>query len=156
MTRPSRSRITWPARGGAIRPSRQGLRSVRQPAPKGSPPSITTPNMTTPSSPRSTPCSTRSLQALSARARAKQSISTRSPCRLPGRALEEPRSSQGKPSGTEKEEIEMAGYLIANISVRDSKGFEEYRKQVAPLIARFKGRYLVRGGELRTLEGNSN
>ena len=36
----------------------------------------------------------------------------------------------------------MAGYLIANISVRDPKGFEEYRKQVAPLIARFKGRYL--------------
>jgi uncharacterized protein (DUF1330 family) len=50
----------------------------------------------------------------------------------------------------------MAGYLIANISIRDPKGFEEYRKQVAPLIARFKGRYLVRGGELRTLEGNPN
>ncbi|MBV9589437.1 MAG: DUF1330 domain-containing protein [Hyphomicrobiales bacterium] len=48
----------------------------------------------------------------------------------------------------------MAGYLIANIRVRDHKGFEEYRNQVAPLIARFKGRYLVRGGELRPLEGN--
>ena len=50
----------------------------------------------------------------------------------------------------------MAGYLIANISVSDPKGFERYRNEVAPLIARFKGRYLVRGGELRTLEGNPN
>ncbi len=50
----------------------------------------------------------------------------------------------------------MAGYLIANLSIHDPKAFEEYRKQVAPLIGRFKGRYLVRGGELRILEGNPN
>ncbi len=50
----------------------------------------------------------------------------------------------------------MAGYLIANITVRDPKGFAEYGKQVAPIVARYKGRYLVRGGELRTLEGDSN
>jgi uncharacterized protein (DUF1330 family) len=50
----------------------------------------------------------------------------------------------------------MAGYLIANLHIHDPKGFEEYRKQVAPLIARFKGRYLVRGGELRALEGEPN
>lgn len=50
----------------------------------------------------------------------------------------------------------MAGYLIANLSIHDPKVFEEYRKKVAPLVARFKGRYLVRGGELRTLEGNGN
>jgi uncharacterized protein (DUF1330 family) len=32
--------------------------------------------------------------------------------------------------------------------------FGEYRQQVAPLIKKFGGRYLVRGGDLRRLEGN--
>jgi uncharacterized protein (DUF1330 family) len=48
----------------------------------------------------------------------------------------------------------MAGYLIANIEVIDAKGFEEYRQKVAPLIAQFGGRYIVRGGDVRRLEGS--
>ena len=48
----------------------------------------------------------------------------------------------------------MPGYLIANLDVTDTAGFEEYRQKVTPLIAKFGGRYLVRGGEVRTLEGN--
>jgi uncharacterized protein (DUF1330 family) len=48
----------------------------------------------------------------------------------------------------------MPGYLIANLDVTDAAGFEEYRQKVTPLIAKFGGRYLVRGGEVRTLEGN--
>lgn len=48
----------------------------------------------------------------------------------------------------------MPGYLIANLDVTDAAGFEEYRQKVAAVIAKFGGRYLVRGGELRTLEGN--
>ena len=47
----------------------------------------------------------------------------------------------------------MAGYLIANIEVTDAKTFEDYRNQVAPIIARFGGRYLVRGGATVMLEG---
>jgi uncharacterized protein (DUF1330 family) len=47
----------------------------------------------------------------------------------------------------------MKGYLIANIDVRDPKAFAEYREKVAPMIARFGGRYLVRGGTLRNVEG---
>jgi uncharacterized protein (DUF1330 family) len=50
----------------------------------------------------------------------------------------------------------MAGYLIANLGIHDPNVFDEYRKQVAPIIARFKGRYLVRGGELHTLEGSGS
>jgi uncharacterized protein (DUF1330 family) len=50
----------------------------------------------------------------------------------------------------------MKGYLIANIDVRDPHAFEEYREKVSPLIARFGGRYLVRGGKLRNLEGALN
>jgi uncharacterized protein (DUF1330 family) len=48
----------------------------------------------------------------------------------------------------------MPGYLIANIEVTEPAKFEEYRQKVAPLIAQFGGRYLVRGGEVRRLEGN--
>lgn len=48
----------------------------------------------------------------------------------------------------------MAGYLIANLDVTDATKFEEYREKVRPLIEKFGGRYLVRGGELRRLEGN--
>lgn len=48
----------------------------------------------------------------------------------------------------------MPGYLIANLDVTDKAGFDEYRQKVTPLIAKFGGRYLVRGGEVRTLEGN--
>ncbi len=48
----------------------------------------------------------------------------------------------------------MPGYLIANLDVTDPAGFEEYRTKVSPLIAKFGGRYLVRGGDVKTLEGN--
>ena len=41
-----------------------------------------------------------------------------------------------------------------NIEVKDPVKFQEYREKVAPLIAKFGGRYLIRGGELRRLEGN--
>jgi uncharacterized protein (DUF1330 family) len=48
----------------------------------------------------------------------------------------------------------MAGYLIANIEVEDPAKFDQYRQEVTPLIEKFGGRYLVRGGELRRLEGD--
>ena len=48
----------------------------------------------------------------------------------------------------------MAGYLIANIDVKDPKKFEEYRQKVMPVIKKFGGRYLIRGGDVRRLEGN--
>jgi uncharacterized protein (DUF1330 family) len=51
-------------------------------------------------------------------------------------------------------ESEMAGYLIANIEVKEPAKFEEYRQKVVPVIKKFGGRYLVRGGDVRRLEGN--
>jgi len=56
-------------------------------------------------------------------------------------------------SGTE-EEREMAGYLIANLDITDPAKFAEYREKVVPVIEKFGGRYLVRGGEVRRVEGN--
>jgi hypothetical protein len=40
----------------------------------------------------------------------------------------------------------MAGYLIANIEVTDPAKFEEYCQKVVPMVEKFSGRYLVRGG----------
>ena len=47
----------------------------------------------------------------------------------------------------------MAVYVIADIEVLDSAGFEEYRRQVPATIAAHGGRYLARGGATETLEG---
>jgi uncharacterized protein (DUF1330 family) len=48
----------------------------------------------------------------------------------------------------------MSAYLIANIQVKDPAKFAEYRDKVAPMIAAFGGRYLVRGGAVTPVEGN--
>lgn len=48
----------------------------------------------------------------------------------------------------------MTAYLIANVDVRDRDMFEAYRERVPPVIEKFGGRYLVRGGELHPVEGN--
>jgi len=47
----------------------------------------------------------------------------------------------------------MPAYMIANIEVLDAEGFERYRAAVPPVIARFGGRYLVRGGAVHHVEG---
>lgn len=47
----------------------------------------------------------------------------------------------------------MAAYLLANLTIRDAKAFESYRQAVPALIARFGGRYLVRGGAVEVKEG---
>ena len=48
----------------------------------------------------------------------------------------------------------MAAYLIADIDITDPATYEDYKRQVAPLIARFGGRYVARGGRHEVLEGD--
>ena len=48
----------------------------------------------------------------------------------------------------------MSAYVIADIDVTDPVAFEEYRGLVAPLVAKFGGKYLVRGGPYEKVEGN--
>lgn len=48
----------------------------------------------------------------------------------------------------------MAAYLIADIEVTDAEAFERYRAGVPPVIERFGGRYVVRGGAAQNLEGD--
>lgn len=47
----------------------------------------------------------------------------------------------------------MAAYVIGEIEVTDPGAYEEYRRQVPAVIAKFGGRYLVRGGSVEPLEG---
>jgi len=48
----------------------------------------------------------------------------------------------------------MPAYVIVDLEVTDPVGMEEYRKQVPATIAKYGGRYLVRGGKHETLEGD--
>ena len=48
----------------------------------------------------------------------------------------------------------MAAYLIVDIEVTDPDSYEEYRKLVPPMVAKYGGKYLVRGGALEKREGN--
>jgi len=47
----------------------------------------------------------------------------------------------------------MAAYLIADTQITDHRTYDEYKRQVAPTIAKFGGRFLVRGGSHEVLEG---
>jgi uncharacterized protein (DUF1330 family) len=71
-----------------------------------------------------------------------------------GRARPDALDRDGGTRRKHKRERKMPGYLIANIEVTDPAKFEQYREKVAPVIKQFGGRYLVRGGDLRRLEGN--
>jgi uncharacterized protein (DUF1330 family) len=47
----------------------------------------------------------------------------------------------------------MAAYIHGDIEVTDAAAYEAYRRQAPAVIAAHGGRYLVRGGEVRVLEG---
>jgi len=48
----------------------------------------------------------------------------------------------------------MPAFLIADIDITNPTTYEDYKQQVAPLIMRFGGRYLARGGRHEVLEGD--
>jgi len=47
----------------------------------------------------------------------------------------------------------MAAYVIVDIGVTDPQVYAEYVKAAPPTIARYGGRYIVRGGKAERLEG---
>lgn len=47
----------------------------------------------------------------------------------------------------------MPGYIIARVQVHDWDRYREYTKLTPAAIARFGGKFIVRGGTLETLEG---
>ena len=48
----------------------------------------------------------------------------------------------------------MPAYFIVDNEVTDPAGFEEYRKQVPGTVEKYGGKFLVRGGQVQTLEGD--
>ena len=47
----------------------------------------------------------------------------------------------------------MSAYIIAEIDITDPAAYEDYRRQVPDVIARYGGKYIVRGGRVEPLEG---
>ena len=47
----------------------------------------------------------------------------------------------------------MRAYVIAETDVVDPAAYEEYRKQVPAVIAKYGGKFVVRGGKVEPREG---
>ena len=47
----------------------------------------------------------------------------------------------------------MSAYVIAEVEITDPAVYEEYRRLVPATIAKYGGKYLVRGGAVETKEG---
>jgi uncharacterized protein (DUF1330 family) len=50
-------------------------------------------------------------------------------------------------------EVPMAAYAILDVEIRDMERYREYMRQVKPVIEAAGGRYLVRGGAHKVVEG---
>jgi len=48
----------------------------------------------------------------------------------------------------------MSAYVVVEVEVKDPVRYENYKKLVPPSLAKFGGRFLVRGGKVETMEGN--
>ena len=49
----------------------------------------------------------------------------------------------------------MKAYWIAKVNVDDNEAYEEYAKRVTPALAKYNGKFLVRGGKFEILEGKN-
>jgi len=47
----------------------------------------------------------------------------------------------------------MPAYILVQVDVYDLEGYARYRDVVLPSITAYGGRFLVRGGQIETLEG---
>ncbi|MDE0308622.1 MAG: DUF1330 domain-containing protein [Acidiferrobacterales bacterium] len=50
----------------------------------------------------------------------------------------------------------MAGYVVVQVDIHDPEGFAVYAAMVPPTLESYGGRYLVRGGDFETVEGEWN
>jgi uncharacterized protein (DUF1330 family) len=48
----------------------------------------------------------------------------------------------------------MAAYLVVDIEITNPAQFDEYRKLAPAAIAKYGGRYIIRGGAYEVIEGN--
>ena len=50
----------------------------------------------------------------------------------------------------------MVGYIIADIKITDPDEYQKYAKQTASTLEPYGGKFIVRGGQPETLEGDWN
>ncbi|MDN3655227.1 DUF1330 domain-containing protein [Ferruginibacter paludis] len=50
----------------------------------------------------------------------------------------------------------MAAYVIVEVTITDPAAYEEYKKLTPAAIAAYDGRFVVRGGQTASLEGDWN
>ena len=50
----------------------------------------------------------------------------------------------------------MSAYVIVEVTIDDPVEYEEYKKLTPAAVTAFDGRFIVRGGETDTLEGDWN
>ena len=48
----------------------------------------------------------------------------------------------------------MSGYFIVQMTVTNSEPYEGYKKLAKPIVEKYGGEYLVRGGKNENVEGN--
>lgn len=48
----------------------------------------------------------------------------------------------------------MAAYIIVQVQVHNPDAYAEYRAQVPPTLEPYGGKFIVRGGQVETLEGD--
>ena len=49
----------------------------------------------------------------------------------------------------------MKAYWIAKVNINDESAYAEYAKRAGPAIAKYKGKFLVKGGKFEILEGKN-
>ena len=47
----------------------------------------------------------------------------------------------------------MAAYMIINVEVTNPEAFKEYQERIPPVLEKFEGKYLTRGGDAERWEG---
>jgi uncharacterized protein (DUF1330 family) len=50
----------------------------------------------------------------------------------------------------------MPAYVIVDIDIVDPLGYEEYKKLASATVEKYGGKYIARGGQVETLEGDWN
>ena len=48
----------------------------------------------------------------------------------------------------------MAGFFIIQINVTNPENYKKYKEQVTPIVKKFGGEYLIRGGQSEIAEGS--
>ena len=50
----------------------------------------------------------------------------------------------------------MAGYIIAQVNIKNNEPYKEYLKKVTQSAEKYNGKYIVRGGKYKVMLGNWN